>query len=186
MEKTQCWWWWWWWCWWWCRWMMVRMFVVMAMISEKLPCRGLFRGNYGKDKQLPPQMTSTSTTLPLTCWGMTSSQAPRCASWRAHKLLNKLTSSQAAFNPSPLISENYVAYFSIIHIFFPRKFVTKLQCIITKNFKNSSKFGARPLGLGYALRVFQCPICGTLIYVLNGDQIKLYPDISIIWYFLKL
>ena len=38
----------------------------MMMMSETLPCRGLFRGNYGKDKQLPPQMTSTTL---LTCIG---------------------------------------------------------------------------------------------------------------------
>ena len=42
---------------------MVVMFVAMVMMSKTLPCRGLFRGNYGKDKQLPPQMTST-TLLP--------------------------------------------------------------------------------------------------------------------------
>ena len=42
--------------------MIIVMFLVMMvmMMSELLPCRSLFRGNYGKDKQLPPQMTSTT------------------------------------------------------------------------------------------------------------------------------
>ena len=46
--------------------MMVVIVVVMVMMSERLPCRGLFCGNYSKDKQLPPQMTSTTL---LTCCG---------------------------------------------------------------------------------------------------------------------